>query len=347
MTEKTNYICPSCRGGLKKNVDAYECNDCAAVWPVEKEIPRFARSEVMWSVFGLDVADKVTDMAEKEGWQQAIDAYKSTIGNYTYAYIQNESRSDWQVILPVGPESHVLDIGSGWGNIAIGMSSWSKHVHCCDVNMNNLRLLRARMQQRNINNVSTFQYDPNAFLRLPFADDSMDVAILNGVLEWMGNADIDAKPDQIQLEALKEIRRVLKPGGALYIGIENRYSVSTLRGLGLHGELPFVGLLPRPVTNFLTRLIKGSDHRTYIYSILGYKRLLAKAGFVNVDYYWPYPSYHDPNHLIPLKPSWVKRYWLNEQLVTRSSKFRYARKLGLAWFPFHWLAFSYSMRCWK
>lgn len=344
---KASYVCPSCRGGLSINADSYVCNDCNETWPVVKGIPRFAKSEVKWSVFSGDIADKVTDLAEKEGWQQAIDAYRHTIGGYTLSYIQNESRSDWRVILPIGPDSEVLDIGSGWGNIAIGMSRWNRHVHCADVNMNNLRLLKTRMQQQGVENVSAFQYDPNIFLKLPFPDNTMDVVLLNGVLEWMGNAGINAKPDRIQLEALKEIRRVLKPGGALYIGIENRYSVSTLRGLGLHGELPYVGLLPRVLTNFLTRMIKGSDHRTYIYSLLGYKRLLRKAGFMDVDYYWPYPSYHDPNFLIPLKPGWIKRYWLNESLVSRSQKFQWARRLGLGWLPFHWLAFSYSMRCWK
>jgi hypothetical protein len=117
--------------------------------------------------------------------------------------------------------------------------------------------------------------------------------------------------------------------------------------VGLHGELPFVGLLPRPLTNFITRAVKGSDHRTYIYSLYGYSKLLKKAGFENVDYYWPYPSYHDPNYLIPLKPGWIKRDWLNTQFVSRSLKFKLARKLGLGRLPFHWLAFSYGMRCWK
>lgn len=343
----SEYVCPDCRQELKHEVENYTCTSCNAVWSIEHGIPRFARSEVLWSVFEPDVANKVTELAEQKGWQAAIDAYTDTIGKYTLGYIKNETRADWQVILPMGPESTVLDIGSGWGNIALGMSRWSKKIYCCDVNMNNLRLLNTRLRDENIKNVTTFQYDPNIFLSLPIPDDSVDVAVLNGVLEWMGNAEIDALPDQIQLEALKEIRRVLKPGGALYIGIENRYSVSTLKGLGLHGELPFVGLLPRPITNFLTKLIKGSEHRTYIYSLFGYKRLLARAGFSDVDYYWPYPSYHDPNYMIPLDANWVKRFWLENQHTSRSLKFRLARKLGLSRLPFHWLAFSYSMRCWK
>jgi SAM-dependent methyltransferase len=213
--------------------------------------------------------------------------------------------------------------------------------------MTNLRLLQTRMRDRAINNVTTFQYEPNDFLRLPFPNTSVDIVILNGVLEWMGAADIDATPDRVQVEALKEIRRVLKPGGVLYIGIENRYSISTLLGQKIHGELPFVGLLPRRLSNFITKRLRGEQHRTYIYSIRGYRQLLKHAGFHQNDFYLPYPSYHHANYLIPLEPKWVKRFWLDQLSLSRSRKYKLFQELGLSRLPFHWLAYSYSIRCTK
>lgn len=341
------YVCPKCSGKLKREESAYFCEACNRGWVVTGGIPRFADSEVKWSVFDPEVADKVTELAEEKSWQEAIDTYSNTIGKYTLGYIKNESRADWHVILPLGPDTTVLDIGSGWGNIAISMSRWCKNIYCGDVSMRNLRLLRTRIRDRDIHNVETFQYEPNAFLKLPFSDASIDVALLNGVLEWMGAADIDASPDRVQLEALKEIRRVLKPQGVLYIGIENRYSVSTLRGQRIHGELPFVGLLPRFISNFITKAVTGKPHRTFIYTLFGYRRLLRKAGFTDVDFFLPYPSYHDPNYLVPLKHAWVKRFWMSQTSVSRSEKYRLFQKLGLSHLPFHWLAYSYSMRCVK
>ena len=44
-------------------------------------------------------------------------------------------------------------------------------------------------------------------MRLPFKDASIDVAVLNGVLEWVGAADMEASPEQMQAKALKEIRK--------------------------------------------------------------------------------------------------------------------------------------------
>lgn len=338
------YVCPSCKGTLSATEESYQCAGCNSVWPVEHKIPRFGERELFWSVFDQDMADEVAEYSESNSWQGAIDKYGELLGDYTIGYISNMSRSDWQVLLPLTPESVVLDIGSGWGNIGISIAKRVKKVYCGDANMQNLRLLNSRLRDEEVNNISTFLYDPNEFLKLPFDDNSIDIAYLNGVLEWIGNVEHEASPDRLQLEALKEIKRVLKPGGCLYIGIENRYSVSTLRGRGLHFEIPFVGLFPRWFSNAVTKLVRGKPHRTYIYSLHGYRKILMKAGFNDIDFYWPYPSYHDPNFLIPLEPAWVKRFWFTEMMVTRSKKFRIALKLGLMKLPFHWLAYSYSIR---
>ena len=341
------YHCPKCRSNVSAKVEAYTCSSCGSIWPIISGIPKFAKGEAKWSVFNDEVAHKVTELAEEKSWQEAVDAYSHTLGSYTLSYIKDESRADWHIILPLDAEATVLDIGSGWGNIALSLSKLCKQVYCCDVNMTNLRLLNVRMRDNGIKNVVSFQYEPNSFLRLPFSDSSIDVAVLNGVLEWMGVAEIDALPDRVQLKALKEIRRILKPGGALYIGIENRYSIAALRGQRMHGELPFVGLFPRWSSNFITRIVQRKQHRTYIYSLGGYRRLLRRAGFEQTDFYLPYPSYHHPNYLIPLKPAWVKRFWLDHLSVSRSKKYRLFQRLGLSRLPFHWLAYSYGIRCLK
>jgi len=320
---------------------------CEQIWPIVHGIPRFADNQISWSVFNEDIALAVTDIAEKENWEKAIEIYSHTLGAYTLNYIKDDSRADWHVILPIDSDATVLDIGSGWGNIALGLARWCKQIYCCDVNMMNLRLLRARMRDRGVYNVCSFQYEPNDFMRLPFPDSSINVVILNGVLEWMGVAKIDASPKMVQIEALKEIRRVLSPEGALYIGIENRYSTRTLRGQRIHGELPFVGLLPRWISNLITKQVKGEQHRTYIYSYWGYRQLLHQAGFDQIDFYMPYPSYHHPHYLIPLKPAWIKRYWLDNLSVSRTRKYKIFQRFGLSRLPFHWLSYSFGIRCSK
>lgn len=338
------YVCPGCHQELKFETKSYTCSNCNEEWPLAHDIPRFGKRELFWSVFDKDIAEEVAEYSEQNSWEDAIQKYGEILGDYTLGYIRNVSRSDWHVLLPIEPDSIVVDIGSGWGNIGLSIASRCKRLYCGDANMQNLRLLKSRIRDESVENVQTFLYDANEFLKLPFADNSVDLVYLNGVLEWIGNVEHNASPDRLQLEALKEIHRILKPGGFLYIGIENRYSVSTLRGRSLHFEIPFVGLFPRWFSNAITKLIRKMPHRTYVYSLFGYRRILNRAGFDDVDFYWPYPSYHDANYLIPLKPAWVKRYWFDKMMVSRSKKFRIVRKLGLTYLPFHWLAYSYSIR---
>jgi len=341
------FICPKCHSKLNQQGKVYICDGCKVSWPVVHNIPRFAQSESKWSVFKDDIADKITELAEQKTWQEAVDTYAHTLGAYTLNYITEESRADFHVILPIHSGATVLDIGSGWGNIALELARWCKKVYCCDLSMTNLRLLQARMRDRGVKNVAVFQHEANDFMRLPFPDASIDVAVLNGVLEWMGVAEIDAPPSRIQLEALKEIRRVLKLGGALYIGIENRYSARALRGQRIHGELPFVGLLPRWLSNLITKLVRGEEHRTYIYSLSGYRKLIRRAGFETIDFYLPYPSYHHPNYLIALQSAWIKWFWFDQLSVSRSIKYSLFKRLRLSRLPFHWLAYSFSIRCVK
>ncbi|MFK5894475.1 MAG: methyltransferase domain-containing protein [Pseudomonadota bacterium] len=345
--EIIGYTCPDCHHELKFDEKKYECTSCNAIWPIEYGIPRFGKRELFWSVFDKDVAEEVAEYAEQNTWEDAVQKYGEILGDYTLGYIRNTSRSDWHVLLPIDPDSVVVDIGSGWGNIGLNIAKRCKQLYCGDANMQNLRLLKTRVRDEKADNVKTFLYDANEFLRLPFADNSVDVAYLNGVLEWIGNVEHKASPDKLQLEALKEIRRILKPGGSLYIGIENRYSVSTIRGRSLHFEIPFVGLFPRWFSNAVTKMVRKMPHRTYVYSLFGYRRILNQSGFNDMDFYWPYPSYHDANYLIPLEPAWVKRYWFSKMMVSRSRKFRIACKMGLTYLPFHWLAYSYSIRARK
>ena len=56
---KAEYVCPLCNSELVKTETAYTCSSCNSVWPIEHNIPRFARSEVQWSVFEPEVAKKL------------------------------------------------------------------------------------------------------------------------------------------------------------------------------------------------------------------------------------------------------------------------------------------------
>jgi SAM-dependent methyltransferase len=150
--------------------------------------------------------------------------------------------------------------------------------------------------------------------------------LLVGVLEWLG-ADYDfvvsrdygrkgflaspeSSPAFLQLTALKEIRRVLRPRGLLFIAIENRFFYKHFWGSpDPHTAMPFSSLLPRPLANIYMRLLKKRDYTEYTYSYWGYNRILKKAGFGSADFYAVMPSYREPEVIIPLASSRLIRYF--------------------------------------
>jgi len=102
----------------------------------------------------------------------------------------------------------VLEIGPGTGYYTLDMAEWvapDGQVEIFDLQQEFLDHVMRRAGERGIDNVSPTQGDATA---LPYPDGSFDATVLTAVLGEI--------PDQDQ--ALREIKRVLRPGGRLIVG---------------------------------------------------------------------------------------------------------------------------------
>jgi len=197
-----------------------------------------------------------------------------------------------------GPRGgRALDVGAGSGIVSEILGSWYSSVVAVDVSGPMTRFMAHRFRQDRLPHVRVVRADG---LRLPFRDESFDLVVVNGVLEWLPAAAPGRDPGLVQQQFLERCRRLLRPGGRLGIAIENRWNYNHLLGRAPHGDLPFTTLLPRVLASWVNRALKRGPYTTYIYSYRGLVRLLTGAGFVRTRGFTVLPSYYDPILVLPL-----------------------------------------------
>ena len=118
------------------------------------------------------------------------------------------TRSRLREILAPRPGERLLEVGPGTGYHALHVARWLEPggaLDILDVQQEMLDHTMRRARELGISNVVPTHGDAR---ELPYPDDTFDAAYLNFVLGEV--------PDQDA--ALRELRRVLKPGGRLVVG---------------------------------------------------------------------------------------------------------------------------------
>jgi phosphatidylethanolamine/phosphatidyl-N-methylethanolamine N-methyltransferase len=102
----------------------------------------------------------------------------------------------------VGPVERVLDAGCGTGQVTVELARIAKRVDAVDFVDEMLAIARGKVQSLGLTNVS---FEKAGVHALAFPDGSFDAVVLSNVLHLVDDPG----------KALREARRVLKPGGKL------------------------------------------------------------------------------------------------------------------------------------
>ena len=137
-------------------------------------------------------------IAEVHNLALRINGYRRSVAKYLQS-----------LDLGIGPDSYVLDAGSGTGIVTLGFTDAGfnpRKTIALDLSHRSLRLAKEQFDKelkRRSENIAPIQGN---ILNLPFADDSFQVVISCGVLEYVSLED-----------GLSELARVLRPGGKLVL----------------------------------------------------------------------------------------------------------------------------------
>jgi ubiquinone/menaquinone biosynthesis C-methylase UbiE len=125
-----------------------------------------------------------------------VNGYRKSVANYLRS-----------LHLEIGPESYVLDAGSGTGIVTLGFQDTEfrpRKTIALDLSSNSLKIARDEVRKEKSVDSKNIESIQGNVLQLPFGDDTFDLILTCGVLEYVS---LD--------EGLKEMARVLKPGSKL------------------------------------------------------------------------------------------------------------------------------------
>ena len=317
MSAFDSLVCPNCHSSLNHDDNELICQFCDMHYPIVNGIPDFRNEDEFWCNVSREKMQELNRLAKDSGdW---LEAAKKTVSQYA-GHFTPFDRADCQFLWPCTKDSRVLDAGSMWGGITIPAAQFHGEVYAVDKTIETLEFLKIRAEQMGFDNIHTIA---SGIQNLPFGDNFFDLVILSGVLEWVAfdeeivlerhwrkfgrglrpdkSRKYTENPRKIQLRVLREIQRILKPGGCLYLAIENRIGYIYLVGYpDDHMNVPFICFMPRFVANTITKLILNCDYRTYVYTIPGYKSLLEQSGFGHIDFYGAFMHYIRPSEMVPL-----------------------------------------------
>lgn len=312
------FVCPECLSELADLSDSLQCENCQKQFPVLRGLPVFSRDrDFYYGELSKDRMQQVLARASLVGWKAALLEYaQDTTDTYPLEYATSCTRTGAKFLLDSFETGTVLDYGCGPGALTASLARNFAKVYATDLTPERAKFTQIRAKQEGLHNVMVFCSGDAS--HIPLEDNSVNVIVLNGVLEWVPDHS-SGDPRAVQIAFLRELRRVLVPDGLLFIGIENRIGFGYLLGkLEEHARLRYVSLLPRMVANLYSQLFRGRPYRNYTYTRSGYHSLLALSGYPNTDFWGFIPDYREPQKLIHISDkSMIRESIASDSIVKR------------------------------
>ncbi|MCC7201173.1 MAG: class I SAM-dependent methyltransferase [Nitrospirae bacterium] len=255
-------------------------------------------SNIEYSDVGTEQESKILDELKRTSWRNVVAQRFEQKSPWLYRIITDKGRSLFLDVLPIKKDGCFLDVGSGWGQVAIPLSRYGK-VYCMDVTQTRLNILREIAKQEN----SGLNYICGNFCTFPFDDEQFDLVIFNGTFEWLPLGAPQKGNKEAQEAALEKTCRILNPDGIVYIGIENSLGLKYIMGApDDHTGIQHITFLNESDADAAYKKVTGKKSlRVRTWSLAEYTQMLVEAGFVILETYACFPDYKLIRQMIPIQ----------------------------------------------
>jgi 2-polyprenyl-3-methyl-5-hydroxy-6-metoxy-1,4-benzoquinol methylase len=228
-------------------------------------------------------------------WREAVASHYKAGSPWLYRIVTDPSRDLFFRQYPPTPKSTILDIGAGWGQMALPLAR-EHTVVALEPTPERLEFIHAvAHQEKLLERLICVQSD---FLDVEF-EAVFDMICCIGVLEWVPKFR-PGEPVGLQRSFLTRMRAALKPGGKVVVGIENRLGLKYLLGSSDdHIGSPNIAVLDGALANKRFKAITGNDLRSFTHTMAEYKALFAEAGYTQLRAYAAFPDYKVPEIIMP------------------------------------------------
>jgi 2-polyprenyl-3-methyl-5-hydroxy-6-metoxy-1,4-benzoquinol methylase len=234
-------------------------------------------------------------------WRFAVARRYEKANPWLHQIVTSPSRDLFFRQYPPPSGAKILDIGSGWGQIALPLAqNKNREVTALEPTPERLAFIQAAAAQEQV--ADRMHFVQADFFDLEFEPPSFDLICSVGVLEWVAKFR-PGEPGKVQAEFLNRIRALLKPAGRLVIGIENRLGLKYLLGAADdHLGVPNVAVYDAALATQKWKSHSGQDLRSFTFTRRELADLLATAGFGPATFFAALPDYKLPRLILPLGP---------------------------------------------
>jgi 2-polyprenyl-3-methyl-5-hydroxy-6-metoxy-1,4-benzoquinol methylase len=237
-------------------------------------------------------------VAQGRPWREVVAEHYAHSHPWLHQIVSSPARDLFFRQHPPAAAARILDIGSGWGQIALPLAHRPDlQVTALEPTPERMAFIRAAASQEQV--AGRMHFVQANFLDLNFAP-SFDLISCIGVLEWVPQFR-PGDPFQLQIEFLRKSRAALRPAGRLVIGIENRLGLKYLMGApDDHIGAPQITVYDAELATRKWQAATGQELRCFTRSKTELARMLTQAGFEQATFFAALPDYKLPRHIIPL-----------------------------------------------